>query len=66
MKINPFELQSALKGVGYSATNGDLVKAVQKNGGSDEITAAIGKLPEGPYDRSSDVTVKVDFGGETS
>lgn len=64
-KINPIELQSALKGVDYPARKDDLVKAAQGNGGSDEIKAAIDKLPDGTYDKPTDVTEKVDFGGDS-
>jgi hypothetical protein len=63
-KIHPIELQSALKGVDYPARKDALVKAVQDNGASQEIKAAIDTLPDDTYDRPTDVTEKVDFGGD--
>ncbi len=63
-KINPIELQSALKGVDYPARKDALVKAVKDNGASEEIKAAVDKLPDETFNRPTDVTEKVDFGGD--
>ncbi|HYH11477.1 MAG TPA: DUF2795 domain-containing protein [Thermomicrobiales bacterium] len=64
-KLNPIELQKALKGVDYPASKEDLVKAADSNGASDEIRDAVSQLPERSFERPTDVTEAMDFGGDS-
>jgi hypothetical protein len=63
-KLNPIELQKSLKGVDYPASKADLVKAVENNGGNDEVRGALDKLPEKTFETPADVTEAIDFGAE--
>lgn len=63
-KLNPIELQKALKGVDYPANREDLIKAVEGNGASDEIRNAVDQLPDKSFEKPTDVTEAMDFGGD--
>ncbi len=55
VKINPIEVQQALKGVDYPATKEDLVNTAQNQGASQEIRSALDKLPNKTFDTPADV-----------
>ncbi len=55
-KINPIELQKALKGVDYPASKDDVVKAAEKNDADDEIMEALKALSEDSFENPTDVT----------
>jgi len=55
-KINPIDLQKALKGVDYPASKDDIVKAAEKNGASDEIVSALKNLSADSFEKPTDVT----------
>lgn len=62
-KLNPIELQKALKGVDYPASKQDLMKALDSNGASDNVRNALEQLPDKSFETPADVTEAVDFGG---
>lgn len=55
-RINPIELQKALKGVDYPATKDDIIKAADKNGASDDIKDALNGLSSDTFNKPTDVT----------
>lgn len=55
-KVNPINLQKALKGTKYPASKKDLMKAAETNGCDDSISGALKKLPEQQFTRPSDVS----------
>lgn len=55
-KVNPIQLQKALKGVKYPAHKGDLEKAAQANGADDNIRSALKSLKDEQFNRPSDVS----------
>jgi hypothetical protein len=58
-KINPIQLQKALKGVKYPAKKKDLEQAAKDNGASDEIRSALKELKQDEFARPSDVSKAV-------
>lgn len=58
-KVNPIQLQKALKGVKYPADKKALLDAAKQNKGDDNIRSTIEKLPEQEYARPSDVSKAV-------
>lgn len=58
-KVNPIQLQKALKGVKYPADKNALVNAAKENKSDDNIRMTIEKLPEQQYGRPSDVSKAV-------
>ena len=60
-KLNPIELQKALKGVDYPASKADLVKAAEGNGAGDDIVAAVKNLGDDRFNTPADVTEAVSF-----
>lgn len=65
-KLNPVELQKALKGVDYPAKKNELVKVAENNGSSEDVRGALDKLPDQTYETPADVAEAVDFGGGSS
>jgi hypothetical protein len=55
-KVNPIQLQKALKGVKYPANKKDLAQAADQNQADDNIRAMLKKLPDEQYGRPSDVS----------
>jgi hypothetical protein len=55
-KVNPIQLQKALKGVNYPAGKNELIEAAKRNGGDQNIADTLGKLPERQYQKPSDVS----------
>jgi hypothetical protein len=62
-KLNPIELQKALKGVNYPASKDDLIKAAEDNGATDDVMAALNGLGDDHFNTPADVTEAVDFDG---
>lgn len=60
-KLNPIELQKALKGASYPASKDDLVKTAESNGASDDITSALQALGDDHFNTPADVTEAVSF-----
>jgi hypothetical protein len=58
-KVNPIQLQKALKGVKYPAEKKTLLEAARNNQSDDTIRGALEKLPEQQYARPSDVSKAV-------
>jgi hypothetical protein len=58
-KVNPIQLQKALKGVKYPADKKALLTAAKGNKCDDNIRSTIEKLPEQEYGRPSDVSKAV-------
>ena len=55
-KINPIELQKALKGADYPASKRDLMETAEKNGASEEVRSALESLPDQTYEKPVDVS----------
>ncbi len=55
-KVNPIQLQKALKGVNYPASKQDLLRRAESNKADQNIRNAIQRLPEQQYNRPSDVS----------
>ncbi|HEV2127577.1 MAG TPA: DUF2795 domain-containing protein [Thermomicrobiales bacterium] len=64
-KLNPIELQQALKGVDYPADKIALAEAAERNGASGDVRNAIDRLPDKQYEKPTDVTEAVDFGADS-
>lgn len=64
-KLNPIELQKALKGVDYPADKEAIIDAANSNGASDDIKNALNGLPDKSYEKPTDVTEAVDFSGDS-
>jgi len=58
-KVNPIQLQKALKGTKYPASKKDLLKSAEQNNADDNIRSMIKKLPEEQYNRPSDVSKQI-------
>jgi hypothetical protein len=58
-KLNPIELQKALKGVDYPASKDDLVKAAEGNGAGGDIMDALNVLGDVHFNTPADVTEAV-------
>lgn len=58
-KINPIELQKALKGVDYPANKSDLVKSAESNGASEEIRSALDSLSDQTFETPAEVNEAV-------
>ena len=58
-KINPIELQKALKGVDYPAKKSDLVTSAERNGASKEIHSALDSLSDLTFETPADVSEAV-------
>ncbi len=54
-KINPIEVQKALKGVDYPAKKEDIIRNAKEQGADEEIIAALEKLPDGEFEKPTDV-----------
>jgi hypothetical protein len=65
-KLNPIELQKALKGVDYPASKDDLVSAAQNNGATDDLMDALRGPAGDHFNTPADVTEAVDFDGNAS
>jgi hypothetical protein len=55
-KVNPIQLQKALKGVNYPAGKKELLEAAKRNGGDENIADTLSQLPERKYEKPSDVS----------
>jgi len=55
-KVNPIQLQKALKGTKYPASKKDLIHSAEQNKADDNIRSVLKKLPEEQYNRPSDVS----------
>lgn len=60
-KLNPIDLQKALKDVDYPASKDDLVKGAERNGAGDDVMAALKGLGDHNYTTPADVTEAVSF-----
>jgi hypothetical protein len=60
-KLNPIELQKALKGASYPTSKDDLVKIAKENGASDDIVAALENLGDDRFNTPADLTEAVSF-----
>ncbi|CAG2147588.1 DUF2795 domain-containing protein [Cupriavidus plantarum] len=58
-KLNPIELQKALKGMDYPANRDALVSLAQKNGAKDDIIEALGRIPDRDYEDPAQVSEAV-------
>ena len=64
-KLNPIELQKALKGVNYPASKDDLIKAAESNGAANDIKSALQALGDDHFNTPADVTEAVSFAGNS-
>lgn len=55
-KVNPIQLQKALKGTKYPASKKDLISSAEQNNADDNIRSMLKKLPEEQFNRPSDVS----------
>ncbi len=55
-KVNPIQLQKALKGVNYPADKKELLEAAKRNGGDQNVADTLSQLPERQYQKPSDVS----------
>jgi hypothetical protein len=55
-KVNPIQLQKALKGTKYPADKKTLMEAAKRNGAADDINSVLKKLPEQEFARPTDVS----------
>ena len=55
-KVNPIQLQKALKGTKYPASKKDLITSAEHNNADDNIRSMLKKLPEEQFKRPSDVS----------
>jgi hypothetical protein len=55
-KVNPIQLQKALKGTKYPASKKDLLKTAEQNNADEVIRSVLKKLPEEQFNRPSDVS----------
>ena len=60
-KLNPIDLQKAMKGVNYPATKDDLIKAAQDNDAGGDVMNALKDLGDENYNTPADVTEAVSF-----
>lgn len=58
-KVNPIQLQKALKGTKYPASKKDLLKSAEQNNADDNIRSMLKNLPEEQYNRPSDVSKQI-------
>lgn len=58
-KVNPIQLQKALKGTKYPASKKDLLKTAEQNNADDNIRTMLKNLPEEQYNRPSDVSKQI-------
>lgn len=54
-KVNPIDVQKHLKGIDYPVTKEDLIKHAEKNGADDTLKALLQELPEGEFEKPTDV-----------
>ncbi len=55
-KVNPIQLQKALKGAKYPAHKKDLERVAQENGADQNIQSALKSLKDQQFNRPSDVS----------
>jgi len=60
-KLNPIEVQKALKGVDYPATKDDILKAAEKNGADEDVLNALKNLSGDSFTTPADVQGGLDF-----
>ncbi len=58
-KVNPIQLQKALKGTNYPASKQDLLKHVEQNKADDNIRSTIQQLPDRQYQTPADVSKEI-------
>jgi hypothetical protein len=63
-KLNPIEVQKALKGVDYPAKRDDILAAAKKNGADEGIMSALEHLSGDSFETPADVQGGLDFGGD--
>lgn len=63
-KLNPIEVQKALKGVDYPAKKDDIVRTAKDNGADSEILDALQNLAGDTFKTPADVQGALNFGGE--
>ena len=61
-KVNPIELQKALKGMSYPATRDEVVEQARSNGASDEIVSAIESAGKDRFESPAEVSGAVSGG----
>lgn len=61
-KLNPIEVQKALKGVDYPAKKDDIVRTAQDNGADQGILDALNNLSGDSFETPADVQGALDFG----
>jgi hypothetical protein len=54
-KINPIEVQKALKGVNYPAKKDDIVRNAKEQGADDEIVRALENLSADEFESPTDI-----------
>jgi hypothetical protein len=64
-KLNPIELQKALKGVNYPASKDDLIKAAESNGATDDVMSTLKGLGDDHFNTPADVTQAVSFAAKS-
>jgi hypothetical protein len=58
-KVNPIQLQKALKGISYPADKAKLLETAKRNNADDSMQSALKKLPDQDFNRPSDVSKAV-------
>ena len=64
-KLNPIEVQKALKGVDYPAKKDDILQTAKKNGADEGIMAALENLSGDSFETPADVQGGLDFGDDS-
>lgn len=54
--INPFQVETFLKGIHYPVNRADLIKRAESNGANDEVRTMLLQLPDQTYGSTIDVT----------
>ena len=58
-KINPIEVQKALKGVNYPAKKADIVRNAREQGADDEIVRALENLSSDEFESPTEVNQEI-------
>ena len=57
--VSPIDIQKALSGIDYPASKDQIVQHAQKNGGDEEVVAALKKIDDREYEGPSGVSSAV-------
>ena len=55
-KVNPIQIQKALKGVNYPARKDDLLRNAEEQGADEDVRSTLERLPEQEYETPADVS----------